>query len=307
MASRLPVLEIGGTHVTAAWVDTGAWRVADGPGVRRALDARGTADELVEAMVDAARSLGAPDGASWGVAIPGPFDYARGVADFHGVGKLDALRGVDLGRILRQAVTGGTGHAHFVNDAEAFAVGEWAAGAASGHRRVIGVTLGTGVGSCFLVDGIALGHGPGVPPHGRLDLVEVAGQPLEDTVSRRAIRAHYAGVAGEIAPTRLDVREIAARARAGDIAAKRALGEPLKALGRILAPSALDFEASILVVGGSIALAWDVIEGPLRAGMSAASPVWSDVLRLAPAHRGEESPLLGAAWRLANRTQHHGP
>jgi glucokinase len=294
---RVPVLEIGGTHVTAALVDAGTWRVVPDTGGRSALDARGTVDEIVATLVEAAVALQPADGSLWGVAIPGPFDYARGVANFHGVSKFDALRGLDLGDVLRRMLTGGTGKVHFVNDAEAFAVGEWVAGAANGHERAVGVTLGTGIGSAFLADGLAQSRGPGVPPQGRLDLLEVAGRPLEESVSRRAIRTHYAALAGEGATGRLDVREIATRARAGDAAASRAIDETLRVLGRVLAPRAVDFGASIVVVGGSIALAWDVIDRPLRTGMDEGSPAWSNSFEVAPAQRIEEAALLGAAWR----------
>ena len=177
-STAIPVLEIGGTHVTAAVVETGTWQVVAGTGVRRSIDPRGPADTLIATMVEAGRSLRPDDGSLWGVAIPGPFDYVRGIADFHGVGKFDALRGVDLGDVLRRTLTRANGRVSFVNDAEAFAIGEWASGAAQGHHRMIGVTLGTGVGSAFLVDGVAQRRGPGVAPDGRLDLVQVDGRPL---------------------------------------------------------------------------------------------------------------------------------
>jgi predicted NBD/HSP70 family sugar kinase len=301
MASRrVPVLEIGGTHVTAALVDTDAWCVVTGTAARLALDAGGTAEEIVATVADVAVSLRPDDGSLWGVAIPGPFDYARGVANYRGVGKFDALRGVDLGGVLRAKLTRETGRVHFVNDAEAFAVGEWVAGAAKGHQRVIGVTLGTGVGSAFLADGLGQSHGPGVPPEGRLDLLEVAGRRLEDTVSRRAIRAGYAALTGDAGAAPLDVRDIAVRARAGDSDASLAIEEPLRALGRVLAPRAMDFRASILVIGGSISRAWDVIKPPLVCGMAEASPGWSSSFGVAPAQRIDEAALVGAAWRAVH-------
>ena len=301
MGSRaVPVLEIGGTHVTAAVVQTGTWRVLSGTGVRRPLDPHGSADALTATIVDAGRALRPDDPRLWGVAVPGPFDYARGIADFHGVGKFDALRGVDLGEVLRRALTGAKGHVSFVNDAEAFAIGEWAAGAAQGHHRTIGVTLGTGVGSAFLVDGLARRSGPGVPPEGRLDLVQVEGRPLEDLVSRWAIRTRYGSLAGDPAAAHLDVRDIATRARSGDPDAIRAVDEPLQVLGRVLAPFAVEFAASMLVVGGSIALAWDVINPPLRSGMDQASPGWAEKFGLTIAARIRDAALVGAVWHAVH-------
>jgi glucokinase len=301
VSGQVPVLEIGGTHVTAALVDIGEWRVVAGVGGRRAVNAREAADKIISTLVEAAGLLQPADRSLWGVAIPGPFDYSRGVATFHGVGKFDSLRGVHLGDVLQRALAGRTGHVHFVNDAEAFAVGEWVAGQAEGHRRVIGVTVGTGIGSAFLVEGVAQRRGPGIPPQGRLDLLEIAGRPLEDTVSRRAIRLRYAGLTSDRAGGSLDVRDIVAHARTGDVLARGAVDEPVKALGRVLAPRAVDFGASILVVGGSIALAWDVIEPPLRSGMDQASPGWSNSFGVAAARRIEEAALLGAAWHAVRR------
>jgi predicted NBD/HSP70 family sugar kinase len=300
-STAIPVLEIGGTHVTAAVVDAGTWQVVAGTGVRRSIDPRGPADTLIATMVEAGRSLRPDDGSLWGVAIPGPFDYVRGIADFHGVGKFDALRGVDLGDVLRRTLTKANGRVSFVNDAEAFAIGEWAAGAAQGHHRVIGVTLGTGVGSAFLVDGVAQRRRPGVAPDGRLDLVQVDGRPLEDLVSRRAIRARYGSLVGDPAATHLDVRDIAARVRNGDPDAIRAVEKPLQLLGTVVAPFAVEFAASMLIVGGSIALAWDVIKPPLRTGMDQASPGWAEVFGLTNAARIEEAALVGAAWHALHR------
>jgi len=161
---------------------------------------------------------------------------------------------------------------------------------------VIGLTLGTGVGSAFLVDGLARHSGPGIPPRGRLDLLEVGGHPLEDTISRRAIRARYHALTGGVAAGRLDARDIALLARTGDRTAQEALEQPLRALGRVLTPWTLAFGASILVVGGSIALAWDLVAGPLRSGMSDAAPGWPDQVRIVPGGTGNEAALLGAAW-----------
>ena len=68
-------------------------------------------------------------------------------------------------------------------------------GAAAGRDRAVCVTLGTGVGSSFLHDGRPVTDGPTVPPEGRAHRITVDGLPLEDVVSRRAIRARHAEAA----------------------------------------------------------------------------------------------------------------
>lgn len=280
----IPVLEIGGTHVTAAWTDAAATRV--GGRVRRSLDAQGSAEEILGAIVGCARTLPVPPGAPWAVAVPGPFDYDRGVALFEGVGKFDSLRGTDVRAALRARLPQRPGRVVFRNDAHAFLAGEWHAGAARGHRRCVGITLGTGVGSAFLADGRACRDGVGVPPQGRIDLVRVGGRPLEDTVSRRAIRAGYGD-------PHADVRDIAERARAGDPRARRVLDQAFGALGEVLGPFLASFGATVLVVGGSMAASWDVVGPGLRGGLGDA-PVAVLTSDLA-----DEAALIGAALAVA--------
>ncbi|MFD9903693.1 ROK family protein [Streptomyces sp. NPDC059063] len=280
------VLELGGTHVTAALVETGRGRA---PGrarvlrrVRRDVDARGTAEHVLGTVVRCATDLDAAAGSAWGVAVPGPFDYDKGIARFEGVGKFDDLYGIDVGSVLRDGVWPRPAGVVFLNDAHAFALGEWHAGAARGHRRCVGITLGTGVGSAFLADGAVCRDGPGVPPLGRIDLAEADGRPLEDVVSRRALLARY-GDPG------VDVRDIAARARAGEARAARVVDEALTALGRVLAPLVGDFGATALVVGGGMAGSWDVVGPALRAGLGD-TPV-----RLCAGALGADAGLVGAA------------
>ena len=122
----------------------------------------------------------------------------------------------------------------------------------TGHRRAAGVTLGTGLGSAFLEDGRIVDTGPRVPFEGSLHLVSYRGRPAEETVSRAALLASYGD-------PRLDVRDVAIRARNGDRRARRVFDELASALGEITAPWLDSFGASCLVVGGSISQAWDLL------------------------------------------------
>ncbi|MET8690266.1 ROK family protein [Streptomyces sp. NPDC004732] len=283
-----PVLELGGTHVTAALADPGTATVLRR--VRQPVRARGTAEHVLGALVRCAGALDAPAGQVWGVAVPGPFDHEKGIARFAGVGKFDDLYGIDVRAVLLDAVWPRPGEAVFLNDAHAFLLGEWRAGAARGQHRCVGITLGTGVGSAFMVAGRAQHEGPGVPPQGRIDLVGTGGRPLEDAVSRRAILTHYAGAD---APADLDVSEVADRARAGERRARRVLDEAFTTLGAVLAPHLRDFEATVLVVGGAMADSWDLLRPALRAGLRD-TPV-----TLRPAGLGEDAALVGAAVHAA--------
>jgi glucokinase len=277
-----PALEIGGTHVSAAVIGP-PWTVPDAQVHRSPVRADGTAAEVVEDLLRGAAALGPRPGARWGVAVPGPFDYAAGVGRFEGVGKFDALRGFALGDALAREL-----HAAdvvFLNDAHAFGIGEWRAGTTQGHDRVLVLTLGTGVGSCFLDGGTPVDTGPDVPPEGRADLLTIDGAPLEETVSRRAILARAGAAPG------VDVRDLAERARTGDPAAAALFTGAFGALGRAMAPWVRRFGASLVVVGGAIAASWELVAAPLQAGLSddrADVPV----IPASSAHAG----LVGAAW-----------
>jgi glucokinase len=288
----IPVLEIGGSHVTAALVDLSAAKVLPGS-IRHELCASGTASDLLEVIIAGALAVPAAQGAAWGVAIPGPFDYQRGVGLFTGVGKFDSLHGVDVGAALAARLRRHPGPIRFLNDAHAFVRGESLFGAARGHDRCVGITLGTGVGSAFLAGGTVCDHGPAVPPEGRVDLLRIDGQPLEDVVSSRAIWRAYQRQTGTRPP---DVAWIAQRAGRGDMAAADVLGAAFERLGEALGPWLASFGATMLVAGGSMTGSWNLIKPALEAGIGRTyEPSTSVTMAISVAARGDDAALLGAA------------
>jgi glucokinase len=297
-----PVLDIGGTHVTAALVDLASGRVAPGTTSRRALDGAAAARVLLDVIIGCATDVDPPARASWGVAVPGPFDYEAGIARFEGVGKFDSLNGVDVGAVLRQALPNRPKSVTFVNDAIAFAIGEWAFGSGRGHDRMVGITLGTGVGSGFLNRGRPVASGPLVPARGEVYRLLIDARPLEDTISRRALLREYARRRPGSPCT--DVRDMAARAQDGDTAADDVLRTAFGCLGLALAPWLGRFGATALVVGGSMSQSWDLVHPCLTAGIDA-SPHDVPNLSVFPARDSEGSALLGAGWRAndASRSQ----
>lgn len=313
-----PVLEIGGTHVTAALVTLRRVPTVGGA-VRLPLDAHASAEHLLESFAAAGRRLGAPPRSRWGIALPGPFDYARGIGRYHGVGKFGELHGVDVAGGLRQRLGLAVADLAFINDARAFLLGEHSLGVAADEPRVMALTLGTGVGSAFLEHGRLIDSGTHVPPEGRVDLLLHGGAPLEDSFSQRAIRRAYrdearrraAAVArpegasdadGSDVP---DVRAIAALARAGDDVARDVLSAAARALGACISPWVERFGATTLVVGGSMARSWDVLTSGFRAGLVGVSPSLAR-LAVVPGRRLDDAPLIGAAAHAARTGRTEG-
>jgi glucokinase len=278
----LGVLDVGGTHVTAAHIDDESWRVT-GPTNRVDLDAHAAADIVLDAIAAAA---GGTNETSWAIAMPDPFDYERGIGRFHSVGKFESLDGVDVRSGLAQRLGLDAGLIRFCNDADAFTVGEWLVGAGRGATRVVGLTFGTGVGSGWVDRGRVVD--PGVPEGGRAHRLHVAGRPLEDVMSRRAIRRAYAAATGD---HDADVRAIADLARAGDESAREVLANALRGAGHALAAPIRDFRADVVVVGGSMAKSWDLFAPWFAEG--------AGELGLPPVRVAAEpasAPLVGAAY-----------
>ena len=276
--SPVAALDIGGTHVSAGRVDLVSATVERL--VRVGYEPDADRSVLLEAILGAAASAADPAVDAIGVSAPGPFDYENGICRVRGLGKLEALYGVHLRHELARACGTRPGAVVFLNDAEAFLLGEAAFGAATGHARAIGLTLGTGLGSAFLVDGAIVRDGAGVPPEGSLHLLEFHGAPVEDRISGRGLRARARDGAA-------DVRELAAAARGADRRAREAFAGFAADLVEFLEPCLRAFDPTCVVVGGSIARAWDLIGDVLQTGLPAVD--------VAPAARLEEAALLGAA------------
>ncbi|MDT4891704.1 MAG: hypothetical protein QOE97_739 [Pseudonocardiales bacterium] len=284
----VPVIEVGGTHVSAAAVDPATWRVTQQS--RTALDSTADAETVIDTLVRAGADLDVPLGSTWGIAMPDPFDYVNGVATFENVGKFDALYGLDIGAALRERLPQRPGSLVFRNDADAFVLGEWRLGAAEGFARCAGITLGTGLGSGWLVDGRIVVEEPGVPELGRARFLTVDGEGLEEVVSRRGIRRAYAAGGGDDA----DVHEIAERARAGEERAAATLDRVFDALGRGIGPALRTFGADVVVIGGSIARSWPQLEPAFRRGLA-----WPDGPPVVLAQHPDDAALRGAAAALS--------
>jgi len=291
-AGPVPVIEIGGTHVTAALVELAEARLVAGDRRRLGLEPHASAEEILNTILDCAGSLRAPSQATWGVATPGPFDYDSGTALFSEVGKFDQLYGTNVREALMAGLPRPPGRIVFLNDAHAFFWGERLFGVAADQDPCVALTLGTGVGSAFFAGGALRETGPGVPPGGRADLLRVHGVPLEDVVSTRAIEKAYRQRTGT-APK--GVAAVVELSRSGDLAAKQVLWAAFESLGRALRPYLADLGARMLVVGGAMARSWDLVEPALLHGIHGGGTARLAGLAVAMAGRLEDATLLGAA------------
>lgn len=289
----IPVLEVGGTHVSCALVRVGTWTVSQER--RVPLDSNADADHILQTFVGAGAQLTPAHASVWGVAMPDPFDYVNGIATFRDVGKFDAIYGVDVGAVLRERLPGRPTRVCFLNDADAFILGEWSTGAARGFSHCVGITLGTGLGSGWLIGGEVTDSAPGVPPLGRARTIIVNGAGLEETMSRRALRNAYAARTGDVAA---DVLEICLRARDGESAALDTLRSGLRGLGAGMSRPLREFGTDVVVIGGSMAASWDLFEPWFREGLD-----WADAPPVRLAVDPDHAALIGAARHAARSAE----
>ncbi|HNS66064.1 MAG TPA: ROK family protein [Mesotoga infera] len=115
------------------------------------------------------------------LAFPGPFDYERGICLIKGVGKYEALYGIDIKSFFRDEVLANRIPVFFDADSWAFTRGQCLEGAARGAKRVIGLTIGTGLGSAFVEDGRIIENERGVPPYGWIGFLPCGKGILDET------------------------------------------------------------------------------------------------------------------------------
>ncbi len=135
----------------------------------------------------------------------------------------------------------------FLNDADAYLLGEIGAGAARNFSRAVGLTLGTGIGSAFAVDGELKTDGPGVPSGGEIWNLPYQSGIVEDFISSRAIVGNYERRTGK----KREVVDLAAAAQS-DPAAQEAFSEFGQHLGIVIRTLLAEFHADVIVLGGGI-------------------------------------------------------
>jgi glucokinase len=243
--STVLVYDVGGSHVAAAVCHADTYCL--GPVVSAPHPDKQSSDAFVSVvhMLGVQASTGLEPVAGAELAFPGPFDFEAGVS--HMKHKLPYLDGVDLRKEIAGRFAWAPGQVRFLHDSAAFLLGEIGAGAARGVARAVGITLGTGIGAAFAVDGRVVTKGIGVPPGGEIWDLPYEGGIIEDSVSTRAIRGSYQRRTGQ-------AREVAELAKAVDTdpAAAEAFAEFGRHLGVALRGALAEFAPQIIVLGGGI-------------------------------------------------------
>lgn len=275
-------IDIGGSHITAALVDLGTRSVIEGSWNRTRIDSHGEAEDIIASWAAVISEVfsKAPAGVQHiGIGMPGPFDYEQGISLMKGQHKYDALYKLNVKNLLADKLGIAPAQIRFINDAGCFLQGEVFSGAGRNYERVIGLTLGTGLGSAVYRDGKAKDADRWCSPF--------KDGMAEDYLSTRWFVKRYQEVSGQDVP---DVRALVARIGVDD-SIQGLFNEFAVNLGTVLADFAQTEQPEVIVIGGNIANAADLFFPLLIATLQQHHihvPVVTATL-------GEAAALIGAA------------
>jgi glucokinase len=299
--SRHLGLDLGGTNIK--WVvvegDDDAWQVLDRDQV--ATPAADGPDAVVArlAEVGAKAIERSPGCVSVGIGIPGLYDAAAGTTRF-----LVNIPGAWAGKPVGGPVGTALGlPASLINDARAFGLAELRLGAARGVSRMVGLTLGTGIGGVFAVDGMVQQGHDGTAGELGHQTIEPDG-PWCNCGNRGCLEAfaradQIAAVCGTAT-----AEEAVERARAGDARAIEGFRQVGRYLGIGIASMIVVISPDRVVLGGGLAIAADLMLDAIHAELRRRVHTTSlDEVEVVTAELGTWAGAIGAAIHGAERAK----
>jgi predicted NBD/HSP70 family sugar kinase/mannose-6-phosphate isomerase class I len=250
--------DIGGSHVSTALVDMADGSVQKGSFCKEAVNAQEISEVIFDQWVKAFEFTLSKTSFSCvkgiGISMPGPFDYNNGISLIKGVNKYEHLYGLNIKERLKQKL----GFKEdlpifFENDAVCFGLGESRMGEASFCKKVVAITLGTGLGATFLNNGEIQKTGFGVPPEGYLYHVPFRDGIAEDYLSTKWLVTIFNQLSRKTVCEAKEIYELALHQN-NSIALEvfQTFG---RNLGMFLAPWLKQFNAECLIIGGSLSKA----------------------------------------------------
>jgi Transcriptional regulator/sugar kinase len=286
-------VDVGGSHVSCAACDISERRYLPETFSENDLNNQAPADEIIGIWAKTIQStidkVGIKNLSGIGFAMPGPFDYANGIAKFDSsVRKYESLYNVNVAEALKKMLNlPDSFPVRFINDATAFAIGEDWLGKSAGSSRSMAITLGTGFGSAFLGDRLPVISGNEVPKGGCVWHIPFENGIADDYFSTRGFLHRYYEKTGVQIK---GVKEITMKVDS-DSAAKSLFDDFGYKLGLFLHPWMEKFGVEVLVIGGNISNAFPLFGERMKAYLKA---MGSNV-RIEISELKESAAMIGSA------------
>lgn len=291
------VVDLGGTKIAAARVDSAGKmthrRVVPTP--------RSGGKTVVTAITDLLQQIPSKGACAIGVDVPG-CAYSDGSV---WAPNLPGWKRMPLGAMLNE---------HFKlpvmveSDRNAFVNGEAWQGAARGCRDVIFLAIGTGIGA-GIVSGGHLVRGSGELA-GSLGWMALETRFLPTYKQVGCLESHLAGPGIAACATRAlktptTTRELIQLARQGDPVAKKIVAQAGEYLGLALANLVSILNPEMIVIGGGVAAAGNLLLSPAKKTMRQwAQPLAAKQVRIVRSRLGERAALLGMAKLAFDNASH---
>ena len=235
-------VDLGGTNVRAALVDgTKVIRKE-----KASCPAKGSQEEVIEAIAALIEPLICEEVTSIGIGVPSVVDTAKGIV--YNVANIPSWQEVHLKEIFEKRFGIPV---HINNDANCFSLGESHFGQGRGYKDVVGITLGTGVGSGIIINGhLYEGRNAGAGEIGCLSYLD---KDYESYCSTPFFVAHNTTGA-----------ELAAKAQAGDAEAQALWNEFGHHLGELVKAALFAYDPEAIIFGGGIAAGYPHFEAAMR-------------------------------------------
>lgn len=236
--------DIGGSHISTALVDLENKILVEDTFERQTVNSHDEITAIINSWtgcIQSSMKKGNLEATAIGIAIPGPFDYEKGVSLMKNQNKYEALYEIDVKVLLAKKIGINTEDITFLNDAACFLQGEMFAGAGVLFKRAVGLTLGTGLGSALFLNGHA--------EDGDLWCVKFRESIAEDYLSGHWLKSTYIKRTGKHIES---VKALCAIAET-DADANAILREFGYTLAEFVSEHLLDKEPEGLILGGNIA------------------------------------------------------
>ncbi|WP_436495026.1 ROK family transcriptional regulator [Actinokineospora sp. HUAS TT18] len=292
------VAEVGATHATVAATDLNggllasrrlALDVAEGPDVVLTQLAKAWQELLAKAELDTVALAGV------GIGLPGPVEHTSGrptnppiMPGWDGFDVPGHLQGVFDAPVLVD------------NEVNLMALGEHTTSFPDADNLIV-VKVATGIGAGVISNGVL--HRGAVGAAGDLGhiLAPHGGDSLCGCGNTGCLEAVASGpaVAATLRANGIDARtnaDVVALVRAGDFEAARAVRQAGRDIGEVLAACVSMLNPSLIVVGGSLAAAGEMLLAGVREAIYRRSlPLATKDLRIVPSQAGKDAGVLGAA------------
>jgi glucokinase len=295
LKAGLPVLaiDIGGTKMAGALVDPSG-RLSKRRQVATSPDPTAALAALVDSVLEGGERV-----AGVGVGCGGPMEWPAGIVSPLNIPAW--LNGFPLRDWLRDRLPGVPVRVH--NDALCLAIAETWLGAAAGRSDVLGMVVSTGVGGGLILEGRLRDGATGNAGHIGHVIVEpdgpacgCGGYGCLEAVARGPAIVAWAAERGCAAT---DGRELARLATAGDPVALAAFDRAGSAVGVAVAGVVALLELDIVVIGGGLSAAGELLFTPLHREFAAHARLhYTRNTPVVAAELGQDAGLIGAAGLL---------